>query len=367
MSTTSNLEPCSSTTCANRLGKVGTVVGCDTSNCGACTVLMAGPTAAAAVKSCSVLAVQADGGEVTTVEGLAGADGTLHPVQQAFHEQHALQCGFCTPGMIMAAVDLLRGEPGPHRGGDPRGLVRQPLPLHRLPEHRPRGPARGRGHAAGGGAAGSPSRSAVAVTMTAERHRRRARGRPRRLRKEDARLITGRTRWTDNITLPGMLHLAILRSPYAHARITQVDVGAGAGAARTWSPRSAAPTSPTTRACSPAPGRSPRTWSTPTYLPLAVDEVRHVGEPVAVVVARDRASAVDALEAIEVEYEPLPVVLDLEEALADGAPLVHAGRGHQQVATPGSSTRPRPAPAAIAEAEAEAEVDDHAAGTSSSG
>jgi aerobic carbon-monoxide dehydrogenase small subunit len=98
----------------DQLGKVGTVVGCDTGNCGACTVIMAGPDGAAqAVKSCSVLAVQADGGEVTTVEGLAAPDGTLHPVQQAFHEQHALQCGFCTPGMIMAAVDLLRENPSP--------------------------------------------------------------------------------------------------------------------------------------------------------------------------------------------------------------------------------------------------------------
>jgi aerobic carbon-monoxide dehydrogenase small subunit len=92
-----------------RLGKVGTVVGCDTSNCGACTVLLDGVS----VKSCSVLAVQADGHEVTTIEGLAGADGGLHPVQQAFHDNHALQCGFCTPGMIMASCDLLRENPDP--------------------------------------------------------------------------------------------------------------------------------------------------------------------------------------------------------------------------------------------------------------
>jgi carbon-monoxide dehydrogenase small subunit len=92
-----------------QLGKVGTVVGCDTSNCGACTVDMDGRS----VKSCSVLAVQADGSEVTTIEGLAGADGSLHAVQQAFHETHALQCGFCTPGMIMAVRDLLRDNPNP--------------------------------------------------------------------------------------------------------------------------------------------------------------------------------------------------------------------------------------------------------------
>jgi len=97
-----------------QLGKVGTVVGCDTGNCGACTVLLAGPDGpASAVKSCSVLAVQTDGGEVTTIEGLAGPDGELHPMQRAFHENHALQCGFCTPGMIMSAVDLLRENPNP--------------------------------------------------------------------------------------------------------------------------------------------------------------------------------------------------------------------------------------------------------------
>jgi len=90
------------------LGKVGTVVGCDTSNCGSCTVLLNGRS----VKSCNVLAVQADGQEVTTVEGLA-SNGALHPVQEAFHDRHALQCGYCTPGMIMAAVSLLADEPNP--------------------------------------------------------------------------------------------------------------------------------------------------------------------------------------------------------------------------------------------------------------
>jgi aerobic carbon-monoxide dehydrogenase small subunit len=97
-----------------QLGKVGTVVGCDTSNCGACTVLMTDPDGQpVGVKSCTVLAVQADGREITTIEGLAGPGNTLHPVQQAFHDRHALQCGFCTPGMIMAAVDLLQANPDP--------------------------------------------------------------------------------------------------------------------------------------------------------------------------------------------------------------------------------------------------------------
>ena len=91
----------------DRLGKTGTPVGCDTSNCGACTVHLNGMS----VKSCSVLAVQADGGEITTIEGLA--NGEWHPLQKAFHSEHALQCGYCTPGMIMAAADLLRDNPHP--------------------------------------------------------------------------------------------------------------------------------------------------------------------------------------------------------------------------------------------------------------
>lgn len=107
----------------DQLGKVGTVVGCDTSNCGACTVLMTDADGVArAVKSCSVLAVQADGRTVTTVEGLASPDGALHPVQRAFHEHHALQCGFCTPGMMMTAVDLLAENPDPTEEEVRRGL-----------------------------------------------------------------------------------------------------------------------------------------------------------------------------------------------------------------------------------------------------
>jgi len=106
-----------------QLGKVGTVVGCDTSNCGACTVLMTDPDGDAhGVKSCTVLAMQADGRSVTTIEGLASPDGALHPMQRAFHEQHALQCGFCTPGMIMAAVDLLQDIPDPTEEQVRKGL-----------------------------------------------------------------------------------------------------------------------------------------------------------------------------------------------------------------------------------------------------
>ena len=93
----------------DHLGLTGTHVGCDTSNCGACTVHLDGR----AVKSCTVLAVQADGAQITTIEGMAGAEGELHPLQEAFWNDHGLQCGYCTPGMIMAAAGLLAENPNP--------------------------------------------------------------------------------------------------------------------------------------------------------------------------------------------------------------------------------------------------------------
>ena len=91
------------------LGLTGTHVGCDTSQCGACTILMDGK----AVKSCTLFAVQADGHDLKTIEGMAAPDGTLHPIQQAFWDEHGLQCGFCTPGFIMAAAYLLEQNPNP--------------------------------------------------------------------------------------------------------------------------------------------------------------------------------------------------------------------------------------------------------------
>jgi carbon-monoxide dehydrogenase small subunit len=91
------------------LGLTGTHVGCDTSSCGACTLILNGE----AVKSCSLLAAQCEGAEVMTIEGLAASDGTLHPIQEGFREKHGLQCGYCTPGMIMSSVQLLQRNPNP--------------------------------------------------------------------------------------------------------------------------------------------------------------------------------------------------------------------------------------------------------------
>jgi carbon-monoxide dehydrogenase large subunit len=142
-----------------------------------------------------------------------------------------------------------------------------------------------------------------------------------KLRKEDARLVTGRTQWTDNLSLTGMLHISVVRSPMAHARITNVDVSAaleqpgvvaaftGADLVDNWS------------------GGLPCAWpvtpdmKSPVHLPLATEEVRHVGDPVAVVVARSRYQAADAVEHVVVDYDPLPAVVDMEAAIADGADL----------------------------------------------
>jgi len=143
-----------------------------------------------------------------------------------------------------------------------------------------------------------------------------------RLRKEDERLITGQTNWTDNIRLPGMLHVAFLRSPYAHARITSVNVSA----ART-EPGVIAAYSGADFAAEQ--GSLPCAWPVtpdiviPAHPPMAVDEVRYVGEAVACVVARDRYAAADALAAIEIDYEPLPPVLDIRTALEEDSPRVH--------------------------------------------
>jgi aerobic carbon-monoxide dehydrogenase large subunit len=147
-----------------------------------------------------------------------------------------------------------------------------------------------------------------------------------RLRVEDARLLTGRTSWTDNLQLPGLCHVAFLRSPMARARITRIDVSEVRS-------RPGVVAAFTGRDVADEQGGLPCVWPVtddivhPDHPPIAVDAVRYAGEPVAVVVATDRYAAVDALESIEVDYAPLPAVTDMETALEPDAPLVHAGKG----------------------------------------
>ncbi|TFE43313.1 xanthine dehydrogenase family protein molybdopterin-binding subunit [Streptomyces sp. ICN441] len=159
----------------------------------------------------------------------------------------------------------------------------------------------------------------------ADRTREREVGRAR-ARKEDAHLVTGQTHWTDNISVPGMLHMAVLRSPMAHARIDRVDVAPALQ-------RPGVVAAFTGRDFADGLASMPCVWPVtddivmPDHPPVAADEVRYAGDPVAVVVARDRYAAADALEAVDVDYTPLEPVLDLQAALAEGAPLVHADKG----------------------------------------
>jgi carbon-monoxide dehydrogenase large subunit len=148
-----------------------------------------------------------------------------------------------------------------------------------------------------------------------------------RLRKEDARLITGRTRWTDNMTLPGMLHLAVLRSPFAHAKIVSVDTSAAKTAPGVIAVFTGKDLDPESAIGMPCAWPITPDMKSPRRPVLASDTVNFAGEGLAVVVARTSAEAHDALESIDVEYEDLPVVLGMENALAEGAPLVHEELG----------------------------------------
>ena len=158
--------------------------------------------------------------------------------------------------------------------------------------------------------------------MTADTQAARAEQGKARLRKEDARLVTGQTNWTDNIVLPGMLHMAFARSPMAHARITSVDLSAARALPGVIAAFSGAD-------FADEQGSLPCAWPVtpecliPAHPPMATEEVRYPGEAVAVVVARDRYTAADAAALVDVSYEPLPPVLDMRTALEEGSPKVH--------------------------------------------
>ena len=152
-------------------------------------------------------------------------------------------------------------------------------------------------------------------------------------RKEDARLLRGDTRWVDNMTLPGMLWVAVVRSPYAHARISKVDVSKAAEAGGVIAAFSGAELAEEWAGSLPCAWPVTEDCAIPLHRPLATDKARFAGDGVAVVVAESRALAKDAAELVEVDYEPLPVVTDVEEALADGAPLVHDDVGTNRAYT----------------------------------
>ncbi|MEV0913796.1 molybdopterin cofactor-binding domain-containing protein [Streptomyces sp. NPDC049967] len=270
-------------------GWFGVKKGCDAGDCGACTVHVDGEP----VHSCIYPAVRAQGRSVTTVEGLA-TDGELHPVQQGFLDAQGFQCGFCTAGYLMTTAALdeeqLTDLPRAFKGN----LCR--CTGYRAIEDAVRGVKHVEAPCAG---------AAVGRNLPAP---------------AGPQVVTGTARYTFDIDVPGLLHMKLLRSPHAHARITGIDA-------------SAALRVPGVRLVLTHHDAPERHYSTarhehPTEDPddtrVLDDTVRYIGQRVAAVVADSEAAAEEGCRRVEVTYEVLPAVLDPEEAMLPGAPVVHA-------------------------------------------
>ena len=294
----------------DHLSLTGTKIGCDRGECGACTVLMDGR----AVYSCSQLAAWVDGCEITTVEGL-GQDGRLSAVQEAFVEGNGPQCGFCTSGQLMSATALLASEDAPSRGTVQGGMSGN---LCRCSNYN----AIVESVLAAGGAGSSAESlqgtngSGITSLTTVG---------PATPRIDAVERVTGRATYSADVRLPGMIYGRVLRSPHPHARVLRVDV-------------SKAEALPGVKVVIDHE-RAPVVWGagsvsggrqyndhikaiTKHRRHLFNNPVRFVGDPVAAVAAIDRHVAEEALRLIEVEYEPLPFVLEPEEALDPRAPKI---------------------------------------------
>ncbi len=343
-------------TALRRAGLASVKHGCETGECGACAVLLNGQL----VNSCTLLAAQAAGKRIETLEGLApelpGQRGVLHPLQQAFIDTGAIQCGFCTPAQILAAkalldanlnptedeirtaiagvlcrctgyvkpveaiqraAALLRGEAVPPVANPP--IVNTFDTLFQPPDSDPNSPPplpRGRdGEGVDGVETRTQTRPAVMVVAPPQT---KVVNKPEP--KVDAvKLAKGRPVFTDDVELPGMLYAALLTSPVAHARILDIDTEAaqrlpGVHAVLTYKN--------TPRVLYASGGQSYP--NPPPYDQVSLDnKVRHVGDRVAVVAAESPELAQEALRLIRVDYELLPVVLDPEEAMRPGAPVIH--------------------------------------------
>ncbi len=283
----------------DQLRLTGTKNGCGQGHCGACTVIVEGQ----AVRSCVYLAHRAAGRPVETIEGLVRGD-QLHPLQRAFVELGAIQCGFCTPGMIMAAKALLDSNPRPTHQDIVKALKRnlcRCTGYQKIVEAIQRAGAELRGEALPPSPAlppGDPSLTTVG----------------RRLPRPDARAkATGEAVFAADLYFEGLLHAKVLRSRYPHARLLKVDT----------TKASAKPGVVAVLTADHVPGAKNHGLIRADWPVLAYDKVRYVGDAVAIVAAETEEIAQDALELIEVDYEPLPVVSSAEAALAQDAPLVH--------------------------------------------
>jgi 4-hydroxybenzoyl-CoA reductase subunit alpha len=287
-----------------QLGLTGTKRGCDVGDCGTCTVLLDGEP----VKSCLVLAVAAQGSDVLTIEGLE-RNGELHPLQKSFAARGALQCGYCTPGMILAAKALIDRNPRPTeeqiklalggnlcRCGSYTKIIDAVRNWEQYDDRR------------------AP---ALVAGEASDEHRVIGRCHPR---SDGPDKVTGRAVFTEDIRLPNMLHGKLLTSPHAHARIESIVTSVAAAL-----PGVKAVI--TGKDVSDVPyGVSPARYDEQV---LAKDKVRFVGDEIAAVAAVDEATAERAVGLIEVEYEELPAVFDPFEAMEDGAPVIHEAARHK--------------------------------------
>jgi CO/xanthine dehydrogenase Mo-binding subunit/aerobic-type carbon monoxide dehydrogenase small subunit (CoxS/CutS family) len=294
----------------DRLQLKGAKRSCDMQVCGACTVLVDG----APVSACTYLAIEADGRELTTVEGM-GSEARLDPLQEAFIEAAAVQCGFCTAGMLLTAKALLAEDPSPTR--------------ERVSEYLRGNLCRCTGYRKIVDAIILGRRAPDGALLPASPQDPVARAKPalgaagplrvvgKSVRRTDAlEKVTGRARYLSDMEMAGMAHARLLRSPYPHARIGRIDVSRARALPGVYAVLTGADL----------------TWCEPYFGPalrdrpiLAVDVARYEGEPVVAVAAVDEATAVEALDLVEIDYQDLPAVMTIEEALAPGAPLVHTG------------------------------------------
>jgi CO/xanthine dehydrogenase Mo-binding subunit/aerobic-type carbon monoxide dehydrogenase small subunit (CoxS/CutS family) len=282
------------------LGLTGTKIGCDDGTCGTCTVLVDGRMA----RSCQMPAAEAAGKSVTTIEGLGSVE-TPHPLQEAFAAADAVQCGFCTPGMIMAAEALLRRNPHPSRGEISRWLgsnlcrctgYNSILDAIEWAAAGREGPVRPVSRGPEG------ARHLPATTQ---------RGR----RQEALEKATGRAVYAADLTMDGMLHARAVRSPFFHAEILAIHTHRALEV----------PGVVTVLTAEDVPGENRFGRRFKDQQVLVEKRVRQLGDPVALIVAETAQAAEEALPRLEVQYRELQPVLSAEGALADGAPLVEPG------------------------------------------